>query len=315
MSRLIGVGPPKVRRKGPGMQIHEGLLRTIGFTVPEGQSTPNGTCFLATIGCDLPGHRHGYVITAEHCVIASSTTAIWMLDATGQRHLDGEVSAWVTDHDNDIAVAEWHDQADKRLWAGSNLNEVEDRPITVRYGDSVIYAGLLIPVLGLAEQGAPAVREGTVSAFNAPNIEYGERRIASAHLMDVRSRRGFSGSPCWVGRLFIPVDQLRESADPFVGPWSFTFLWGMLLGWGDKDGLGVVVPIERTIEVIRKNPDLASARDKADKAERKRRRDDGGLEEASEPSQRFTEGDFLSDLSKATRPYPPPKKKRPSQGG
>lgn len=88
--------------------------------------------------------------------------------------------------------------------------------------DEVVYAGLLNPVPSLAEMGTPVVRAGLIGALDLPSITLGNsgRIVKGVHLIDVRSREGFSGSPCWLHKAFVSSDKVTGNPDsyvPFVG--------------------------------------------------------------------------------------------------
>lgn len=293
------------------MPIDETMLRTIGFVVPNGYIRPNATCFLVTVGCDIPDHRHGYVVTAEHCVMEKDV-AIWMNTVAGIQDRTYAPESWVYDSDHDIALAEWHDAADARNWMGMLAEDVPPPGVETMLHDEIVYAGLYKPIPSLAQMGRPVVRSGSVSALGIPDVKLDSGRvIKTANLIEIRSRKGFSGAPCWLHKSYIYTDKVVDNPDSYVGQETRIFGWGMLVGYDNEMGLGVVTPWERIVNLMLNDDELKGLREKSDEKERKRRAKSGeGLQEISaDPEAKDQSGstgagyqrqDFLDDLRAVT---------------
>ena len=113
----------------------------------------------------------------------------------------------------------------------------------------------------------PVVRSGSVAALGETGIVWGdslEWTSREVHLIDVRSRSGFSGSPCFVQFLLSdptrgPVPPIWERMASFAGNditamgsiRTVTHWFGVLVGYADDAGIGIVVPAALVRETLR----------------------------------------------------------------
>lgn len=260
------------------MPITDDQVRSVGFVVRRGELTPVGTCFLVSVPSDVvDDFQHGYVVTAEHNII-STDVDIWMTTRDGQLVKELQPTHWATNTGFDVAAAQWTPFDDPGAWIGNSLERqtYEVARIAPRYGGVVLYAGLLAPVESMGSRGQPMVRTATVGFVGAEEVAYGDRVARIAHIIDCRSWRGFSGSPCWLettgpvapregDRLPPTLEALKEDHDWVGKEVSHTALWGMLVGYTLNDhGVGVVTPIEAIKKLVNEDHDLRDAREVTD---------------------------------------------------
>ena len=147
----------------------------------------------------------------------------------------------------------------------------------VQLGQPFYFAGLLHWAESFSAKGVPIVRTGSVAAVGLEQISWhsgwgGEDIWSdSVHLVDVRSRGGFSGSPCFVQ--FWTADIRRVlSFDPARDAWpevwesiatysgndptqmgevrTFTHWWGMFAAHDEDAGIGIVIPAQRIFDLL-----------------------------------------------------------------
>jgi len=207
--------------------------------------------------------------------------------------------------------------------------------LNVIVSDPVYYIGLLAAVPTMEAGGIPMVRAGTIGALyqdDIPTKRDNENPTVEpvAHLIDARSRGGFSGSPCLVEK---PVIQY-EGSTLVMGSWIA--LLGIIIGhfagltpvlpsndlnsptnWvaRDSSGVVVVVPVEQLREVLNKKQ-LLDARE-AGLVRRKAKQEAKVYREAAELTSSaasveavrgdpgLTRRDFDDALYQATRITPP----------
>lgn len=104
----------------------------------------------------------------------------------------------------------------------------------------------------------PVVRSASIAALNEEGVRWGsglDRTAPRVHLLDTRSRSGFSGSPCFV-QFYLSdarTDSLPEiwrqiasfaGNDPdTMGTIRTVTHWlGLFVGYADDSGIGIVVP-------------------------------------------------------------------------
>lgn len=104
----------------------------------------------------------------------------------------------------------------------------------------------------------PIVRTASIAALDQVGVRWGKSLQYTApevHLLDTRSRAGFSGSPCFVQYLLPDsrreeVPRIWEEIACFAGTdlntmgtlRTVTHWMGLLVGYADESGIGIVIP-------------------------------------------------------------------------
>jgi len=251
------------------MAMTREMTRCVGFVVHAGR--PVGTCFLIRVQSEMrPGDEswdHGYLVTARHCVPPDSVqlekdpAEVWMPNADGLLVKGYRPSWWYREDDEDVAIAAWVPSTDPTVWQGFPFygGTVVGSGSNILLGSEVLYVGLLDPVRSMRDRGQPMVRVANLGATNvAIDWDNGKSRAKEAHLIDCRSRAGFSGSPCFAhtahpGMLqgVLPPEAADQAAAFKLGStYHFHQLMGMLVAFGDEAGLGIVLPLDRIREML-----------------------------------------------------------------
>lgn len=104
----------------------------------------------------------------------------------------------------------------------------------------------------------PVVRSATIAAIDETGISWGEQFEWTAervHLLDTRSRSGFSGSPCFV-QFYLPdtsrdaMPEVWKRVADFAGNpvesmgtlRTVTHWLGLFVAYADESGIGIVIP-------------------------------------------------------------------------
>ena len=195
-------------------------------------------------------------------------------------------------------------------------NRIKDANIGL--GDDVFFPGLFYHRVG-ENKNIPIIRKGTLAAmvdWNEPVLvkkRDGENVQEVVHLIEIRSISGFSGSPVFAH----PVG-VRE--DPDTHEWTVksyheAYLLGLMAGHWDEPhmredgetekvnvGVGYVTPVEKILEAL-DMPEIEQEREKRAKTEADKLVAATQDDLSEEPT--YTRADYLGDLHKATRPFPP----------
>lgn len=148
------------------------------------------------------------------------------------------------------------------------IHVIEDQQL----GRPVYFAGLAAWSEEMGQRALPIVRSGTVAATDQPGIVWAtgnfpsERKWSApkTHLIDVRSYKGFSGSPCWIQfelAYLEPYDELPElwaqslrgaggNPDRLAQMVPMTHWWGVFVAHDSPTGIGMVIPAERVRELL-----------------------------------------------------------------
>lgn len=234
----------------------EGLVR----------NEPLGTGFLVSVPSEThPAWSFRYVVTAKHVLPGDRSNLCVRFNTSDGDIRDIDAPDWF-DHDlEDVSVAFLVTPRDVTALDVPEtmfLDAVEVTPPLL--GDTVFFVGLLGWVKPMARQNVPMVRSGTLGAKYQDGVPIelpdGTTTEVTAHLIDCRSYRGFSGSPCfiqWMPETATSIDRTtRHTA--LLGVVSAHFnmtdevpLPGdLVLNEGDAltvpvhAGVGVVVPVE-----------------------------------------------------------------------
>jgi hypothetical protein len=106
----------------------------------------------------------------------------------------------------DLAVAPFPHEQVPRWQAFSLESQFIDDDVVVPLGGIVHYLGMFAP------PDVPMARTGSLGAYNVPvdKVENGQRYRYHADLLDCRSYKGFSGSPCLGMLTYAVLDRAAE---------------------------------------------------------------------------------------------------------
>lgn len=283
------------------MPLNEGVRLCVGFLLDDGTENdrhfhrPVGTFFAIQLSDDLwqgpvQHYTDVYMVTARHVMEGRSSLEARM------RNVNGEVDSWSVpndlwrfppDFEQDLAVAAmrspnrppWSVHAIPTAEAWGLLGQdYEGVPVPQpRLGAPIYYVGLWGTSERMVEAAIPVVRQGTIAAEHESHIEWftesalGDDRwtFEEAHLVDVRSRGGFSGSPVF-NEVSFPGPQRRsiperwkrmltregplqlDSTDELGSMWTLVSWYGMFVGHADESSIGVVIPANRIVQFLQR---------------------------------------------------------------
>lgn len=176
-----------------------------------------------------------------------------------------------------------------------------------KLGTPVYFFGLLAAAgaepMGL--EAMPVLRSGNVAQLDQPDVSWDGMSANRVHLIDVRSRGGFSGSPCFVQFTFpgppaesLPTLWAKEirngggEPDSLGALHTLTAWWGMFVAHVEESGIGVVLPAQFILDFLGSEtfPGMQQRQDEAARAT------------AAEPDVVETDSNEHEDR----RPKPPP---------
>lgn len=167
---------------------------------------PLGTGFCVTVpSARLPSVRYGYLLTAHHVIAAQSDVEVEMPDpfAEGQLSPPIRITDWRQPLDGvDFALAPFRVGVEhtNRVVAIELEESVLPQRHVPQLGAPIFYIGLLEP------DDRPMARSGTIGALDQVGLRFQEGYSYRAHLIDCRSYRGFSGSPCFLSMRFASLE-------------------------------------------------------------------------------------------------------------
>lgn len=252
------------------MPIERRNLYTAGVLMGAG-GRPVGTFFNLMVRSNESGYAHPYMVTAAHVVMDQSEIEARI------RAVDGSVLRWPAsrwsfpddDPRLDIAVRPLDSPSvGPNAIAAIPIDQALERSApgkAPKLGTPVYFFGLLAATgaerMGL--EAVPVVRSGNVAQLDQPNVSWDGMTANRVHLIDVRSRGGFSGSPCFVQFTFPgpPADPLPThwateirggGGDPdTLGVFhTLTTWWGMFVAHVDESGIGVVLPAQFILDFL-----------------------------------------------------------------
>jgi len=260
------------------------------------------------------------MVTARHVVDGTNGLVALMRRRTDDAvdRWDVPAEGWIFPEDDvtDIAVHPFNPPAQGHVLLPVDLDAANDaQPLEL--GQPVFYVGLLGWDTPMRDEARPVVMSGTTAALNQTGIWWGpcdkpENRTADVvHLIDGRPREGFSGSPCFVQWL-LPSTEIPErnewseewsksaefsGNDPDTFGWNHTMThWlGMIAGFGDRFGVGIVIPASEIVKFIN-GPEMAEERSKQEIAVVKHRRAKGPVSSKRPPE--ISEFDAFEDLAR-----------------
>jgi hypothetical protein len=229
-----------------------------------------GTGFFMSIPSEVvDGGWHGYVVTPHHVIDGLADITLEIADPTkpGTLYPPVAVTDWRRSDvqpDADLAFARYvipPGQMPIALPLGALVIE----NLEVRTGTDFHYVGLLAPL------DIPMARSGTIGATWVDGLGRVSGYTYRAHLADVRSYGGFSGSPCFLEYTFPRLQALDVERLPFempanfdpsipIGTVSYAHLFcGMftahfqdqtMAGYASNLGVGVILPADTIIESL-----------------------------------------------------------------
>ena len=209
-------------------QLNQPLLDSVFFLYRKGENPgeyegPFGTGVMVGTHTYDGQFRtfHCYAVTAHHVQDKPRAYVIRIGTRDGKvRHLDVDASDWHSEVNGpDLAVA------DVTAYLGASANEyfsyapvdmfcteARIQSYEIGIGESGFMIGLFADIPG-KETNMIAGRFGNIALMAHPEakMKIGNGQYA-AHLFDIRSRPGFSGSPVWIYR--VPTDDLRQTGGP-----------------------------------------------------------------------------------------------------
>jgi hypothetical protein len=232
------------------MPLDDRYLRCLAFVITDrerrdGSVGPDaiGTSFLVGMPFDDGTDRSfTYVVTAGHVVARAVPYSIRVNSSHGT--VDVPIDMWFRHPVQDVAVApmginpHWN-----VVLVGPDIFASSDVQPLPTLGDRVYFIGLLD---FLADENVAMVRSGTVGRLDQEQVrvkwDNTESRI-TAHLIDCRSYKGFSGSPCFIQAQVSEFrDMSKEIAGGAIGNVLFdrTLLLGLVSGHFDHTEQAVV---------------------------------------------------------------------------
>lgn len=275
----------------------------IGFVLPAGKFVPMGTGFLVGLPTSDGQHRATIPVTARHvlskteaAIAASGGTMVLRFNTRdGQMaYVETSPDAWLPHPDDeglapgvftvDVAACLWQPESagnalDFLTWP---LEACADSGLVSAHGlgagEDVFMAGLFINHVG-KQRNIPIIRVGTIAAMAEEQIPTPRFGLIDAHLIEVRSIGGFSGSP-----VFLQMGNLRSAGGNIsltAGPPPI-YLLGLMHGFFGVEaeetalaeaaavdqlnsGIAAVVPVEKIIETLH-HPKIEALMGNAEKA-------------------------------------------------
>lgn len=260
------------------MKIPDEVRRAVAFigyqNKANGQFVPIGTSFF--LGRDpIDDSKTSpriYTVTARHVVEGLRSKGATQLVMRLNNKADGssfsnfsiDLDNWFvhpTDGSIDVAIfergiSEEEDHLAIAFSMCATSDEIANHEVVV--GDEVFISGLFTQHFG-NEKNIPIVRVGNLSAMDEEKVSTISFGSIDAYLIECRSTGGLSGSPVFLnlGITRIIKGEFKQSSAPIVR------LLGLMHGHYDiKDrgsegqpsalnaGIGVVVPIEKVLEVV-----------------------------------------------------------------
>jgi hypothetical protein len=266
------------------MLIPDEMRKCVGFVALEqgGRALLGGTCFIVSRPTTLiQGKSFMYAVTAKHVIDAVARNGCF--DALLRLNLKGGGATWFrapvanwwthpTDSSVDVCVtrfvmdvAPFDHLAFPLEGAATEANLVKANA-RLGLGDEVFLTGLFSAAPGQARN-TPIVRIGHIAALPeekiTANLGAGQFKDIDAYLIEARSIGGLSGSP-----VFLYAGQHSRDGKVLLGRSQF-FLLGLMQGHFDSEamrrdviadislgresinmGIGIVVPVEKIVEVI-----------------------------------------------------------------
>lgn len=325
-------------------RVHSKYLNSVCFLYPSRDDAEKGTAyggsgFFIANPSATKTRNHYYIVTNKH-VIQGGNVCVRLETNSGK------IDPWQTTLDNweksdtdDIAIAHWepgHDHKFMAIQRGGDLTEFLDEtqisPDQLGAGDELFMIGRFVTHKG-EQISIPTVRFGnlsigsTVSVLNDKTNQNQESLIA-----EVRSMKGYSGSPVFISRYAPGSDRDLNQVDPLrrlFGPWLLGIMWGNNLlpieaqAWDKKlrkpkgktflqlqpnTGMVNIVPVWKLAALL-DSPKVIEAQQAIEDGDMMSKK--GYVEPASHDKEiPFTRDDFMHDLNKVVRKKPKVSRKK-----
>ncbi len=262
------------------MAFDSSFPKAVGFLLGEVQKAggadlePLGTFFVLQIQRDAD--TFAAMVTSRHVVADQSLVIARLQDGSGAP-IEWDVSGWIypADGRSDWAVRPFEPppSAQGPFTAVPDWQAHEVVNVRPKAGTTVYFPGLLTGVPSLVANATPIVRSGSVAAWEQSGVTWTTRIAPSevkrwtadrVHLVDVRSWGGFSGSPCflqfqtpgprrqkWPDLWFKLARSAGNDPEDLGEIHTFTVWFGMFAAHIEESGIGVVVPSDLILDLIR----------------------------------------------------------------
>ncbi len=321
-----------VLSRGPLMLVPDEIRKCVVFLTYRGQHGyyAAGTAFFIADALEGTDKVASYLVTAKHVIDGIRANAIDQrvyvrinTHSEGAKLVETRLDLWrLASQDveaTDVAVLPWAPQGEvfdfRQIPLAMFALQEQIDAWGFGVGDEVFFPGLFINHYG-QERNIPIVRTGTIAAMPEEPVQtdLGPMR---AYLIEARSIGGLSGSP-----VFVHGGAIREN--PATGDFQMLkktqfLLLGIIQGhWGVRDmpkadaltdeavnmGIGIAVPVQAVIDLLKNDPDIAKQREQM--LEHLRSASLPILDAASQVVDHgVTRDEFLRDLGKVTRPVEP----------
>ena len=198
------------------VSLHPVLLKNVVRITTAGDLLGSGS--IVSVRSESGSGQHWpYLVTAHHVVRSQIVIEVDVPDPASaelQRGISVDADKWRQPiPDVDLAVAPFPHEQVERWQAFSLETQFIDDDAGVPLGGTVHYLGIFAP------PDVPMARTGSLGAYDIPvdKIENGQRYRYHADLLDCRSYKGFSGSPC-LGTLAYAVLDRPAPIPPGVPP-------------------------------------------------------------------------------------------------
>jgi hypothetical protein len=235
----------------------------LGHSTIDGQKYVAGTAFFLSTPTDSMEGQFSYLVTARHVIdgiISKGCAEVWIRANFKDGHAE-----WIPSDTKDWSFHPEGETVDvavtminaKPISAGGpldvrsvHINMAVTKDVPVGLGDELFLTGHFAPHYGKGKN-IPIVRVGNIAAMPEERVSPEFGRI-EAYLIECRSIGGLSGSPVFVipqGRQFHLLGLMQEHWD------SSSLIADIEVSTGKKEtvnlGIGVVVPAEKIIQVVR----------------------------------------------------------------
>lgn len=265
----------------------------IGYRLPTGEISLQGTAFLAARIIEGTGRSFQYIVTARHVIqgIESKSpdgkVVLRVNFKDGNAYsVESDIESWLFHPDEsevDVAVRPFvnlGEEADVRqIGLSMFVNEEIKASDEIGIGDEVFLTGLFYNHHG-KKRNIPVVRVGNIAAMPEERV-LTRMGFIDAYLVEARSIGGISGSPVFVhlGLVRRVGGELKYSVEPHGTYYLLGLMHGHYLESTTSDdvltedaqnkervnmGIAIVVPSEKILEVINQ-PMIREAEDHVEK--------------------------------------------------
>ncbi len=220
-------------------RIDEQYLNSVCFLYPSKAEARKGTKyggsgFFISAPSKTRKCLHYYIVTNKHVIDGGNLTV--RLETTDGKddYLETKNDEWIKAKDDDIATLHWTPGCNHKFRAikrGGDKTEFLDKDWIsadgLGSGDDVFMIGRFITHKG-EQIDIPTTRFGTLSAGRTVSILNSETsQNQESLIVEVRSMKGYSGSPVFIYRPPYHYDPVKVGVIPeLFGPWLLGIMWG-----------------------------------------------------------------------------------------